>query len=160
MGHPRIVYGIQFYCDCTPPTVLLWLLLCLWTWGIFSGGFQHPPVDGCSTAGGNFWYSHRRWAHVLLLCHLEPKALYLMIFISLVASGTFYLIFGFSTLTNMCLGMFLFFLNLFGFLWTSGICEFLWLFILFYFLKFWPLPVQIYFLPIFSSSLVIQLHIY
>ena len=53
--------------------------------------------------------------HVLLICHLEPEALYLMILSSLVASGTFSLIFGFSTLTNMYLGMFLSFLNLFGF---------------------------------------------
>ena len=132
MGHPPIWYGILFYCDCTPPTILLWLLLCLWTWDIFFGGFQHPPVDGCSTASCNFWYSHRRWVHVLLICHLEPEALYLMILSSLVASGTFSLIFGFSTLTNMYLGMFLSFLNLFGFFWTSGICEFLWLFNFFF----------------------------
>ena len=29
-------YGIWFYRDCAPPTVLLQLLLCLWTWGAFS----------------------------------------------------------------------------------------------------------------------------
>ena len=30
VGHPPSRYGIWFYCDCTPPTILLWLLLCLW----------------------------------------------------------------------------------------------------------------------------------
>ena len=43
----------DFKCDCALPTVL-WLLLCPWTWGIFFGGFQHSPVDGCSAAGCNF----------------------------------------------------------------------------------------------------------
>ena len=56
--------GVQdwFYCDCAPPTVLLRILLCLWTWGFvwfvclffFFGDFQHPPVDGCSTDRCNF----------------------------------------------------------------------------------------------------------
>ena len=35
VSHPPSGYGIWFYCDCTPPTVSLWLLLCLWMWGIF-----------------------------------------------------------------------------------------------------------------------------
>ena len=30
-------YGIWFYHDCAHPTTSLWLLLCLWTWGIFFG---------------------------------------------------------------------------------------------------------------------------
>ena len=30
------------------------LLLCPWTWGIFFGGIQHSPVDGCSVASCNF----------------------------------------------------------------------------------------------------------
>ena len=29
VSHPRSSYGIWFYCDCTPPTISLWLLLCL-----------------------------------------------------------------------------------------------------------------------------------
>ena len=37
-----------------PPTVLLGLLLCFWMWGIFSGGIQHSPVDGCWAASCNF----------------------------------------------------------------------------------------------------------
>ena len=31
-------------------TVLLGLLLCPWRWGIFFGGIQHSPVNGCSSA--------------------------------------------------------------------------------------------------------------
>ena len=33
--HPPNSYGIWFYCSCAPPTISLWLLLCLWIWGIF-----------------------------------------------------------------------------------------------------------------------------
>ena len=45
--------GIWFYSDCAPPTVSSWLL-CLWMWGTFSGRFQHPPVNDCSTASCDF----------------------------------------------------------------------------------------------------------
>ena len=48
VSHPPSGYGIWFYCDCAPPTVSLWLLLCLWMWGIFFGEFQCLPVDDCS----------------------------------------------------------------------------------------------------------------
>ena len=34
--------------DFVPPTILLGLLLCPWTWGIFFGGIQHSSVDGGS----------------------------------------------------------------------------------------------------------------
>ena len=30
VSHPRSSCGIWFYCDCAPPTISLWLLLCLW----------------------------------------------------------------------------------------------------------------------------------
>ena len=55
MGHLPSEYGIWFYHDFTPPTVSLWVLLCLWMWDIlffffFFGGFWPPPVSGCSTA--------------------------------------------------------------------------------------------------------------
>ena len=50
VGHPASSYGIWFYCDCTPPTISLWLLLCLWMWGIFCGEFQCLPVDDCPAA--------------------------------------------------------------------------------------------------------------
>ena len=48
VSHPPSSYGIWFYCDCTPPTVSFWLLLCLWMRGIFSGEFQCLPVNDCS----------------------------------------------------------------------------------------------------------------
>ena len=35
VGHLPGGYGIWFYCDCALPTVSLWLLHCLWTWGMF-----------------------------------------------------------------------------------------------------------------------------
>ena len=40
--------------DCTPPTILLWLLLCPWSWDIFFWWFQHSPVNGCSAVPCNF----------------------------------------------------------------------------------------------------------
>ena len=45
VSHPPSGYGIWFYRDCTPPTISLQLLLCLWIWGIFVGEFQCLPVD-------------------------------------------------------------------------------------------------------------------
>ena len=50
VSHPPSSYGIWFHCDCTPPTISLWLLLCLWMWGIFFGEFQCLPVDDCPAA--------------------------------------------------------------------------------------------------------------
>ena len=50
VSHPPSSYGIWFSCDCTPPAVSLWLLLCLWMWGIFFGEFQCLPVDDCPAA--------------------------------------------------------------------------------------------------------------
>ena len=50
VSHPPSSYGIWFYCDCGPPTVSLWLLLCLWMWGIFFGEFQCLLVDDCPAA--------------------------------------------------------------------------------------------------------------
>ena len=35
VGGPLGGYGILFHCDCTPHTMSLQLLLCLWTWEIF-----------------------------------------------------------------------------------------------------------------------------
>ena len=48
VSHAPSSYGIWFYCDCAPPTISLWLLLCLWMWGVFFGEFQCLPVDDCS----------------------------------------------------------------------------------------------------------------
>ena len=50
VSHPPSSYGIWFYCDSAPPTISLWLLLCLWMWGIFFGEFQCLPVDDYSTS--------------------------------------------------------------------------------------------------------------
>ena len=44
VSHPPSSYGIYFYCDCTPSTVSLWLLLCLWMWGSL---FWWVPVSSC-----------------------------------------------------------------------------------------------------------------
>ena len=50
VSHPPSSYRIWFYCDCTLPTISLWLLLCLWMWGIFFGEFQCLPVNDCPGA--------------------------------------------------------------------------------------------------------------
>ena len=47
VSHPPSSYGIWFYCGCAPPTVSLWLLLCLDV-GYLFGEFQCLPVDDCS----------------------------------------------------------------------------------------------------------------
>ena len=39
VSHPPSSYGIWFYCDWAPLTISLWLLLCLWMWGIFFSEF-------------------------------------------------------------------------------------------------------------------------
>ena len=48
VSHPPSSYWIWFDRDCAPPTASLWLLLCLWMWGIFFGEFQCLPADDCS----------------------------------------------------------------------------------------------------------------
>ena len=48
VSHPPSSYGIWFYCDCPPPTISLWFLLCLCMWGIIFGEFQCLPVNDCS----------------------------------------------------------------------------------------------------------------
>ena len=48
VSHPRSSYGIWFHCDYAPPTISLWLLLCLWMWGISFSEFQCVPVNDCS----------------------------------------------------------------------------------------------------------------
>ena len=53
-GSPtRQVWNLILLCLC-PSSVSLWLRLCIWTWDIFFGGFQCPPVNGCSAASCNF----------------------------------------------------------------------------------------------------------
>ena len=59
VSHPPSSYGNWFYCDCAPPTISLWILLCLWMWGIFFGEFQCFSVDDCSAVTW-FQCSHKR----------------------------------------------------------------------------------------------------
>ena len=54
VSRPPRGYGIWFYCDCAPPTVSLWLLFCLWMWGIFFGEFQCLLVDDCSAVSCDY----------------------------------------------------------------------------------------------------------
>ena len=58
VGNPHGRYEIRFYHDYAPPTTLLQFLLCLGHRVFGFGRFQHPPVNGCSTASCNF--GHRR----------------------------------------------------------------------------------------------------
>ena len=60
VGRPPSMYEIWSYHSCTPPTVSLWLLLCLWMSGIFFGRFQCSFVDGCSAVSCDFGVSVRR----------------------------------------------------------------------------------------------------
>ena len=64
--------GFDSKCDFAPPTVLLGLFLCPWTWGIF---FWWDPTLSCRwlfSSELRFWSSRkRRWAHVLLLHRLS-----------------------------------------------------------------------------------------
>ena len=50
VSHPPSSYGIWFCSDCPLPAISLWLLLCLWMWGIFFGEFQCLLVDDCPAA--------------------------------------------------------------------------------------------------------------
>ena len=80
VSHPPGRHGIWFYHDCAPSTISLWLLLCLWTWGIFSGKFQHPNVNCCPTTLWFWCFHHRLWVHVLLLHHLKQEVMYVCVF--------------------------------------------------------------------------------
>ena len=73
VSHPPSSYGTWFYCDCAPPTISLWLLLCLWIWGVFFGEFQCLPVYDCSAVSCDSGALSRGSGHMfLLLHHLEP----------------------------------------------------------------------------------------
>ena len=59
--------------DFAPPTILLGLLLCPWMWGIF---FWWDPTFSCRwlfSGWLQFCSSYRRWAHILLLRHLQKE---------------------------------------------------------------------------------------
>ena len=61
-------YGAWFKCDCTPPTVLLRLLLCPWTWGIF---FVVGSNNGCLAV-----FSQGKISVHPSTLHLSDKVLY------------------------------------------------------------------------------------
>ena len=44
----------RFYCNCSPPVILLWPLLCPWMWAICFWWFHYLPADGCSTSSCSF----------------------------------------------------------------------------------------------------------
>ena len=46
--------GFDTKCNFAVSTIFLGFLLCPWTWGIFFGGIQHSPLNGCSAASCNF----------------------------------------------------------------------------------------------------------
>ena len=54
-----------------PPTILLGLLLCPCTWGIFFGGIQHSPIDGISPVSCSFGVLTGEDEHKFL--HTEVK---------------------------------------------------------------------------------------
>lgn len=53
VGHPPGRYGIWFYHDCAPNAIAAVSSLSLGV-GYLLCGFQHPPVDGCSTVSCDF----------------------------------------------------------------------------------------------------------
>ena len=74
VGCSHGMHGIWFYHDCTPPTILLWLTLCLWMHGIFLVGptvFLLMVIQQLVV----FWCCYKkRWAHVPLLHHLVSQS--------------------------------------------------------------------------------------
>ena len=71
--------GFDSKCNFSPPTILLELLLCLWMWGVFLRWDPTFFFQWLFSSELKFWSSHvRKWAHVLLLCHLDNhKKLYI-----------------------------------------------------------------------------------
>ena len=65
--------GFDFKHDFAHHTILLGCLLCPWTWGIFfrwDRTFSYQRLFGSEV---QFRSSHRRWVHILVLCHLVPR---------------------------------------------------------------------------------------
>ena len=54
VGHPSGGYGIWFYHYWAPPTILLQFFFVFGPVVSFYGGFQCPPVNGCSADSCNF----------------------------------------------------------------------------------------------------------
>ena len=72
--------GFDSKCEFTPPTILLGLLLCCWTWGITSKSLQHlPSCWGFSDLGhGVSPQSLSSAMHPLLQCHAENSMDYIV----------------------------------------------------------------------------------
>ena len=86
MSHPPSSYGIWFYCDCAPPTVSLWLLLCLCMWGIFFGKFQCLPVDDCSAVScdsGALARGSESTSFYSAILNQSPQVLFVLLFLIL-----------------------------------------------------------------------------
>ena len=62
-------------CPPPPPTVLLGLLICPWTWGIFFGGIQHSPSTIIQQVA-ILEFSQEKMSALLLFCHLTNNPLY------------------------------------------------------------------------------------
>ena len=76
VGYQPSRYGIWFYRVCTPLTISLLLLLCLWMWDtFFLGRFQHPPVDGCSKASCDFGALSGDECLSFYSAHLQPEVM-------------------------------------------------------------------------------------
>ena len=54
VGHPPGGYQSWFYHDCIPPTISLWLLLCLCCGWSFLAGLQYLLVNSCSITRYSF----------------------------------------------------------------------------------------------------------
>ena len=63
----------------TPLTILLGCLLCPWIWGIFFWWDRTFSCQWLFDSEVQFWSSHRRWVHVLLLCHLGVPRRHLLL---------------------------------------------------------------------------------
>ena len=66
VSHPPPIYGIWFYCDCSPTTISFQLPLCLLRWGFFFGEFQCLPVNDCSAVSCNSGALARERKHTSL----------------------------------------------------------------------------------------------
>ena len=74
------VWGFDSKSDFTPSTVLLGLLLCPWTWGIFFWWDPYSPIDGCLAVCCNFAVFARENEHTsfystILLWHCSVMLL-------------------------------------------------------------------------------------
>ena len=81
VGHSPGGYGMWFYCDCTPPA-FSFVFGCGISFLLGSTVFLLMVVQQLW-----FWSSHRRWAHVLQLHHLESIFIVGFTYISMIISA-------------------------------------------------------------------------